>query len=132
MLDRVLERRTGLPITLSVLYVEVGRRAGVDLAGVGLPGHFVAGHFEADPPLLIDPFGGGQAITAEPAPPYVRPWSAREIAVRMLNNLVNSYGERGDLARALHAAELRLALPGSGELREQQHHEHAALLARLN
>src|SRR3954469_18803553 len=59
MLDLVLERPRGLPIALSVVYVEVARRAGVALAGVGLPGHYVVGHFGASPPLLLDPFAGG-------------------------------------------------------------------------
>ena len=45
MLDLVLARRTGLPILLSVVYVEAARRAGIRLSGVGLPGHFVVGHF---------------------------------------------------------------------------------------
>jgi regulator of sirC expression with transglutaminase-like and TPR domain len=132
MLDRVLERRTGLPITLSVLYVEVARRAGVELAGVGLPGHFVVGHFGASPAVLIDPFGRGETLAVQPPPEMVRPWGPHDIALRMLNNLVHSYSERGDLERALHAAELRALLPGHGALREQQHLEHAALLARLN
>lgn len=132
MLDLVLERRTGLPITLSVVYVEVARRAGVDLAGVGLPGHFVAGHFGASPPVLIDPFGRGETLAVQPPLEVLTPWRPHDIALRMLNNLVHSYGERGDLERALHAAELRTVLPGHGRLREQQHLEHAALLARLN
>jgi hypothetical protein len=51
MLDLVLRRRRGLPIALSVVYVEVARRAGIPLAGVGLGGHFVVGHFGADPPV---------------------------------------------------------------------------------
>ena len=49
MLDLVLARRTGLPILLSVVYVEAARRAGIRLSGVGLPGHFVVGHFGEDP-----------------------------------------------------------------------------------
>src|SRR3954471_24094697 len=65
MHDRVLERRRGLPILLSIVYVEVARRAGVPLAGVGLPGHYVVGHFGAAEPLLLDPFGGGVRITPE-------------------------------------------------------------------
>ena len=64
MLDLVLTRRRGLPILLSVVYVEVARRAGVELAGVGLPGHFVVGHFGADPPVLLDPFAGGAPVSA--------------------------------------------------------------------
>jgi regulator of sirC expression with transglutaminase-like and TPR domain len=131
MLDLVLERRAGLPITLSVIYVEVARRAGIDLAGVGLPGHFVVGHFRTDPPLLLDPFAGGALIADDP-PAHIVPWSPDQIVLRMLNNLTRSYGERGDLARALHAADLRTLLPAVGELREQQMVEQAALLARLN
>ena len=65
MLDVVLERRRGLPILLSVVYVEVARRAGVALAGVGLPGHFVVGHFGVTPPVLLDPFAGGAPVAAE-------------------------------------------------------------------
>ena len=61
MLDVVLERRRGLPILLSVVYIEAARRAGIALSGVGLPGHFVVGHFGADPPRLLDPFDGGGA-----------------------------------------------------------------------
>ena len=132
MLDLVLARRAGLPITLSVIYIEVARRAGVDLGGVGLPGHFVVGHFRADPPLLLDPFAGGALTQASPPPQQLVPWSPDQIALRTLNNLARSYGERGDLARALHAADLRTLLPAGSELREQQMVEHAALLARLN
>jgi regulator of sirC expression with transglutaminase-like and TPR domain len=71
MLDLVLARRTGLPILLSVVYVEVARRAGIPLAGVGLPGHFVVGHFGADPPLLLDPFSRGRLVRAEAEPELV-------------------------------------------------------------
>jgi len=112
MLDLVLNRRRGLPILLSVVYVEVARRAGIELAGVGLPGHFVVGHFGADRPVLFDPFAGGATVTtAATAQEMVQPWNAREIAMRMLNNLVAAYQRRGDLAGALHAAALRMALP---------------------
>ena len=62
MLDVVLERRRGLPIALSVVYVATARRAGIALEGVGLPGHFVVGDFESGPPLLLDPFDGGALL----------------------------------------------------------------------
>jgi regulator of sirC expression with transglutaminase-like and TPR domain len=130
MLDLVLTRRRGLPILLSVLYVEVARRAGVRLAGVGLPGHYVVGHFGADPPLLLDPFNGGAAVEAEGD--AVRPWSAHETALRMLNNLVGSYERRGDLARSLRAAEMRLSLPAAPPLRDALRTELRAMQARLN
>ena len=122
MLDLVLERRKGLPILLSVVYVEVARRAGIALAGVGLAGHFVVGHFGQAPPLLLDPFAGGTVLGPLSAEP--RPWGPHETALRMLNNLVGSYERRADLTRAIRAAELRLALP-LGES------ERAALTAEL-
>ena len=75
MLDRVLERRRGLPILLSAVYVEVARRADVPLAGVGLPGHYVVGHFGGAEPLLLDPFNGGVEVTGDAPAALVRPWS---------------------------------------------------------
>lgn len=132
MLDIVLERRRGLPILLSVVYVEVARRAGVALRGVGLPGHFVAGHFGADPPVLLDPFNGGAPIDTGLDTRAVRPWSSQEIALRMLNNLVASYTRRGDLGRAIRAAEMRLRLPADRGLREELEVEHRSLAARMN
>src|SRR3954454_12897683 len=75
MLDLVLERRRGLPILLSVVYVETARRAGVDVRGVGLPGHFVVGHFGQMPPLLLDPFRGGAMIETDAGPELLAPWT---------------------------------------------------------
>jgi len=132
MLDRVLERRTGLPILLSVVYVEVARRAGVDLRGVGLPGHYVVGHFGAEPPILLDPFAGGRPLPEEPAPALVHPASAHETVLRVLTNLVGSYGRRGDLGREIRAAELRLVLPLDAATRSHLEAELRPLRARLN
>jgi regulator of sirC expression with transglutaminase-like and TPR domain len=132
MLDVVLSRRRGLPILLSVIYVEVARRGGIALAGVGLPGHFVVGHFGVRPPLLLDPFAGGARLEPDAEDPLVRPWGAAEIAMRMLTNLVVAYGRRGDLAAAIRAAELRLALPAEPELRATLEAEARALRSRLN
>jgi regulator of sirC expression with transglutaminase-like and TPR domain len=131
MLDVVLERRRGLPILLSVVYAEVGRRAGVPLAGVGLPGHFVVGHFGGERPVLLDPFGAGRRVETTAAPELVRPWGPSEIALRMLNNLVNTYASRDDPVRAVHAAELRLALPLGEDLRRELERELRALRRRL-
>jgi regulator of sirC expression with transglutaminase-like and TPR domain len=115
MLDRVLDRRTGLPILLSVVYLEAARRARIELGGVGLPGHYVVGHFGADRPLLVDPFAGGVPIEIPEAVALAR-WTAHQTVLRVLNNLVGSYRRRNDVARAIRAAELRMALP----LGEQQ------------
>ncbi len=132
MLDIVLERRKGLPILLSTVYVEVARRAGIAVAGVGLPGHFVAAHFGQTPPLLFDPFGGGTLL--EPSEPLALGASGpHETVVRMLNNLVGSYRRRVDLTRAIRAAELRLELPlGQDAARTTFEAELRSLRARLN
>ena len=131
-LDAVLERRRGLPILLSVVYVEVARRAGVRVFGVGLPGHFVVGHFGTAPPLLLDPFAGGTSIEASAPAELLRPWRPKEVAMRMLNNLVGSLERRGDLAAALRAAALRESLPADAAVRRVLQQELRGLHARLN
>jgi hypothetical protein len=132
MLDLVLERRLGLPILLSVVYVEVARRASVALSGVGLHGHFVAGHLGVQPPLLVDPFAGGAPIETEQPAGLVRAWTAHEIALRMLNNLVASYRRRGDIGAAITAATMRLELPLDEALEDTLRQELRAMRARLN
>ncbi len=127
MLDGVLSTRRGLPILLSVVYIEVARRAGVAIAGVGLPGHF-----GAEPPLLLDPFAGGEAVEADVLRLGVRPWRPHEIAMRMLNNLVAAYQRRGDVSAAMRAAGMRLALPSESESRPILEAELRAMQARLN
>ena len=132
MLDLVLRRRRGLPILLSVVYIEAARRAGITLDGVGLPGHFVVGHFGAEPPLLLDPFNGGARLETDVSRQWLRPWSAHEIAMRMLNNLVGSYHRRGHLGAAIRAAALRLALPSDTAQRDTLQAELRAIHAQLN
>jgi len=135
MLPIVLERRRGLPITLSVLYVAVARRAGIPLHGVGLPGHFVAGHFPARDarPELLDPFHAGVRIAVPDLPEaLLRPWGPHDTTLRMINNLVAAFSRRGALADAIHAADLRLLLPVDPADMEQLTLEARALRARLN
>ena len=131
MLDAVLERRRGLPIALSVIYVATARRAGIQLSGVGLAGHFVVGDFTSGTPLLIDPFDGGAPVEAD-SPRDVRPWGAHETALRMLNNLVASFARRADLMRTIKAAELRLELPLEPAQADLLGLELGALRSRLN
>jgi regulator of sirC expression with transglutaminase-like and TPR domain len=133
MLDIVLTRRRGLPILLSVVYVEVARRAGIELAGIGLPGHFVVGHFGVNPPVLFDPFAGGETVGADAArEAYIRPWGVHEIAMRMLNNLVAAYQRRGDLTMALRAATMRLTLPVAPSVQDTLKAELRSIQAQLN
>jgi regulator of sirC expression with transglutaminase-like and TPR domain len=85
-LNDVLERRTGIPITLSVLYIEVARRRGFDFYGVGLPGHFVVrGPGMMGP--LVDPFHAGQVLADKFDLEITRPVGNRYIVTRMLANL---------------------------------------------
>lgn len=135
MLPAVLERRRGLPITLSVLYVAVARRAGIPLRGVGLPGHFVAGHFPTPDarPELLDPFHAGVRIAVPDLPEaLLRPWGPHETALRMINNLVAAFSKRGALTHAIRAADLRLLLPVHPADLDRYGVEARALRARLN
>lgn len=135
MLPAVLERRRGLPITLSVLYVAVARRAGIPLQGIGLPGHFVAGLLlvPGGRPELLDPFQAGVRIALPDLPSeLLRPWGPHETALRMINNLVGAFTRRGALAQAIQAADLRLLLPVDPSDMERLTLEARALRARLN
>ena len=127
-LDRVLDRRKGIPITLSVLLVEVGRRCGVPLAGVGLPGHFVVRDPAGPPDELIDAFGGGRRLdraatealvraAAGPAarvtPDLVAPVGPKAVLARLLANLDASFERRGDQVALRWVSELRAEVPGT-------------------
>lgn len=123
-LDAVLERHLGIPITLAVLTIEVGRRLGVPIAGVGLPGHFVL-RDRVDPEVFIDPFAGGTVLDrsgclallrrihgeeVELDPRWLEPVGPRAILERMLANLVRTFQQRGDAADLLWARDLQAEL----------------------
>ena len=105
-LNDVLDRRTGLPITLSVVYIEVARRLGRPVVGIGLPGHFVVRYDDGVFSTYIDPFHGGRLLNEEDCrqlarqitgvelshePSTLAPVGARYILVRMLNNMRSAY-----------------------------------------
>ncbi len=113
-LDQVIERRRGIPISLAVVMIEVGARAGVPLLGVGLPGHFLVRHARHTE-LLLDPFDRGRILTRiecagllekvfgdETAlePEMLRPVGPRLMLVRMHNNLRGIYLQRRELKKA--------------------------------
>ena len=131
MLDVALQRKRGLPIVLSVLYVATARRAGIALGGVGLPGHYVVRDLATVPPVLIDPFAGGTRLEVAPSVD-LRPWGAHETAMRMLNNLVLAYRRRSDIVRSIRAAEMRLALPSDPARKRALWLEWLSLQSRLN
>ena len=129
---RVLARRRGMPITLSIVAMEVGKLAGLRLTGIGLPGHFVVGGPDLPEGMYLDPFGGGALCDAQAlsrrlgaifgAPvalgsDALRPDPARAILGRVLLNLRRSYERRNRWEDALAALELSEALePRSGPL----------------
>lgn len=118
-LNDVIDRRLGIPITLSILYIEVGRRAGLPLSGVSFPGHFLVKCALREGSVVVDAYAGGVSLGikdlqkrlrmlaggADIAPeavmrllPSAQP---REIVARMLRNLKAIHVERGDRTRAL-------------------------------
>ncbi len=123
-LNEVLDRGLGIPITLALVYIEVGRRAGVPLDGVGFPGHFLLRH-SVHPQLLLDPFERGRLLTTDDCrqileklsggtlpfdPRLLRPSSPRQILVRMLNNLRGIYLHRSEFLRAIGVLDRVLLL----------------------
>jgi regulator of sirC expression with transglutaminase-like and TPR domain len=118
-LHTVIERRTGLPILLSVLTIGVARRVGVPIEGIGLPGHFVVADRSAGEPRYLDPFDGWAELDegrlreivrsaggGELASHHLEPVGPVPILRRMLLNLRGSYLSRRRLADALWTVEL--------------------------
>ncbi|MFS4094352.1 SirB1 family protein [Streptomyces sp. AF1A] len=125
LLHEVLRRRRGLPILLSVVWLEVARRAGAPVYGVALPGHFVVGFGTAGEQVLADPFDGGRVLTGTDAellvvgatgaplhPSMLEPATPLEVVQRILNNIrawAAARPERSDVA--LWAVDLALLIP---------------------
>jgi len=130
-LNYVLDRRTGIPISLSVVYLEVARRLGLPFFGVGLPGHFVVKYDDGVHTLFVDPFRMGSlldrdgcrelaALThGQPVELDESDFAAvdeRYIILRMLNNLRGIYLNKQQYRKALSVVDLALALlPDSAE-----------------
>ncbi len=123
-LAEVIDRRIGIPISLSVLFLEVARRVGVIAQGVNFPGHFLVRVAIEDAWLFMDPYTRGRVLTpvdleallrktttpnAVLEPSVIAAASKRQIVARMLVNLAGIYGRQGDLPRSLDVLE-RLAV----------------------
>ena len=124
-LNEVLDRRTGIPLTLCIVYMEVGKRCGLNVEGVGFPGHFLCKVRLAEGELVVDPFHRGQLLGLDELkrrlasavgdqvkfdPRLLRAAKPREILVRMLQNLRSVYQGRNDIPRALSAVDRLLLL----------------------
>lgn len=132
-LNEVLDRKTGIPISLSVVYIEVARRVGLDAAGINFPGHFLAR--VGDEPIIVDPFEGRNATPrecktrlaavlgeqAELTPELLAPAGKKSILLRMLSNLKSIYAQRRDFEAALGCCDrcLLLAPDAPTELRDR-------------
>ena len=142
-LNEVLNRRTGIPITLAVVYLEIARRAGVHVSGVNFPGHFLLRaaderarlHYSGDF-LIVDPFHGGALLSEIDCREMLRqhvgdeaafdrdllqPATRHEIVVRMLVNLKRLYVRMRSFPQARFVADLLLAVDPSAvsELRDR-------------
>ncbi len=127
-LHRVIERRRGIPISLSVLYMEICQQVGIAVDGIAFPGHFLVRHELPDGLIVIDVFAGGSSLSPDELagrlrryveagapdahqalPRYLQAAPSRAILTRMLRNLQVAFGARGD-QRARAAVERRLAI----------------------
>lgn len=133
-LNQVLESRTGIPITLSVIYMEIARRLGKPVFGIGLPGHFIVRYRDPFTSTYIDSFHGGRLLDeaacyelagAPPDPALLAPVDKRQIIARMINNLSGIYFSRGAHRKTLQILNLLLeANPFSAEEYKQRGMTH--------
>ena len=135
-LNEVLDRKLGIPISLSVIYMEVARRIDFRISGVGFPGHFLVKHRVADRDIIVDPFNHGRILTLNECqelldkvynssmlmnPSLLQPMGKRSIITRMLYNLKGIYTQNEQHQKALAAIDKILLLNPStpSELRDR-------------
>jgi regulator of sirC expression with transglutaminase-like and TPR domain len=141
-LNRVLETRLGIPITLSLIYIEVARRLAKPVFGIALPNHFLIRYDDGQYATYIDPFHGGTLLDAERCRELAQvesleaedfaPVSKRTTVMRMLNNLRQIYFGRQDAERVLRIVDLLIAANPSGADEYKQRAVALALLKRMN
>jgi regulator of sirC expression with transglutaminase-like and TPR domain len=143
LLNHVLDRRLGIPITLAVVAMEVGRRIGVPMSGVGMPGHFLL-RDKVDQAVFVDPFDHGRFLDAQGCERLFRRLAGREadwdpawldpvdrptIVTRMLANLNACYLRRQDLTSVGWVMRLRCSMPDATKVDRR---EWSRLMAPLN
>ena len=124
-LNDVLDRKKGIPITLSLVYQEIARRRGLPVVGVGFPGHFLVKYCDRSGDILLDPYHRGTVLNrqdceeklkkqfgqeAELRPEHLAASTTRQTLGRMLNNLKGSYFRRKDFRKVLMMIEMGLAI----------------------
>ena len=147
LIDQVLERQLGIPITLSVLAIEIGSRVGIEFVGVGMPGHFLCAPNQelafGQLSVFYDPFHGSVPICGAEcralyqrltslenwSDEFLRPISSRQIVIRILNNLKSIYLRRQDPGGIRTVMRLRTAIP---ELAEGENKVFAKLVRSTN
>ena len=138
-LNDVLDRRLGIPITLSLVYQEVARRRGLPVVGVGFPGHFLAKYLTPSGEILLDPYHGGAQLSlqdceeklkiqfgesAEFRPSFLAAATNKQILARMLNNLKGSYFRRKEFSKVLIIIAMALAVDPASR---QEIHDRAMI-----
>ena len=135
-LNQVIDRRTGIPISLSLVYLEVAKRIDFPMVGIGMPGHFLIRPDFEDAGIFVDAFNGGEILFPEDCqgrlsqiygqpmellPAFFAPVSRRQLLGRMLGNLKAIYFQQGDPVRMLGAIDrLLLLFPNAqGERRDR-------------
>jgi regulator of sirC expression with transglutaminase-like and TPR domain len=130
-LNQVLDRKLGIPITLSLVFMEVGRRAGLNVQGINLPGHFIAALFHGNGALYVDPFNRGKILPEEECRhrmvtrsmgkdlldgSLLEPVKPKALIVRLLRNLKSIYRRVNRDIKAFQMIEWILALnPNAGK-----------------
>jgi regulator of sirC expression with transglutaminase-like and TPR domain len=125
-LNEVLDRKLGIPISLSVIYMEVAQRVGLPVFGVGLPGHFLLKHYDSNgSQIFIDPYVSGRLLSPAECqtrldevyggqiplqPEFLNSVSRRQILTRMLNNLRSIYISNRNFKKALTVIDFILAI----------------------
>jgi regulator of sirC expression with transglutaminase-like and TPR domain len=119
-LNEVLDRRTGIPLTLSTVAIAVAGRAGLEVVGIGLPGHFIAKAVRGTEEVLFDPYHGGriltpgqcevlvEQLTGEPftiTPELLQAMPLGRILLRLLTNLKGAHLRQGDFPRTVRVIE---------------------------
>lgn len=138
-LNQVLVSRTGIPITLSLVYMEIARRLGRPVFGIGLPGHFIVKYDDGVFSAFIDPFHKGAFLSqtecfdlasealgrdVTPDPRILGPMSQRHILMRMCYNMRGVYFQRREYPKALQVLDILLA----ADPRSADDHRHRGLL----